>query len=934
MLRRLLTLLIAFSALSLSAQFGNPISWEFDFKKVEGDEFDLIATSRADDGFMIYSQFTPPGGPIPTVFTWEPGDHYELIGRTEEKGHLKSGMDEMFGIEVNKFLSDRPVTWTQRVRVKDYSTPIEMMVEWMCCDEEECLPPTDEVFSFALPGPGERTRSTESTENTQSTKSTQSTESTQNIESTKSTQNTESTESTQSTQSTQSTKSTQNTQNTESTQYTENTGSSESNGASTAPKTSPAPAAAPGKGTPEKTIPITNNQPTVATYEVTGANPSDRRPVGWYAKAEDLGNGTYRMSLTGSILPGWTLYSKDVDPDAGPIPTTFFIANDKGVKTIGEVTETSSTLETKYDKIWEAEIPKIMGGTVTYRQLVKAEKGDKITGYVEFMACDDEMCLPPTEVAFSLDLTNTDPILMLDGFTANSAPLTPAPGTGQINSTLPNELGISVPFNPEPVGDCSEGAEQTAGKSLWAIFGLGLIGGLFAMLMPCIFPMIPLTVSFFTKSGGTRGEGIRKAGLYGFFIFLIYVLLSAPFHLLDGLDPSILNNIASSVTLNVIFFVVFIFFAGSFFGFYELTLPESWTNRASKAEGTGGIAGIFFMALTLALVSFSCTGPILGSLLVEAVSGGAWPLTAGMAGFGVALGLPFALFAAFPGFLNSMPKSGGWLNSVKVVLGFVEVALAFKFLSTADLVGNWDLLRIEPFLIVWILCALGIAAYLLGFISFPLDSKNRKRSVLGVALAVGALVLTGYLAIGLTPDGDTGTYTGRKLMSGIAPPVCYNYLLPCDEDRNITPFKNLEEGLAYARKVDKPVMLDFTGYSCVNCRKMEEHVWTEEKIKRYLTDEYVIVSLYVDERKPLPKEQHIEVDRMDGSGRTRLINTVGKKWQYLQQSVYSKLSQPYYVLVSPDGTTLNPPVAYTADVDTYEDFLECGLQTYRKLESK
>jgi thiol:disulfide interchange protein len=531
-----------------------------------------------------------------------------------------------------------------------------------------------------------------------------------------------------------------------------------------------------------------------------------------------------------------------------------------------------------------------------------------------------------------LDVTGNKPVLMLDGLTAADTP----PATGNVTatpSTLPNELGISVPFNPEPVGDCSEGAQATAGKSLWTIFGLGLIGGLFAMLMPCIFPMIPLTVSFFTKSGGSRGEGIRKAGLYGFFIFLIYVLLSVPFHLLDGLDPSILNNIASSVTLNVIFFVVFIFFAGSFFGFYELTLPESWTNRASKAEGTGGVLGIFFMALTLALVSFSCTGPILGSLLVEAVSGGAWPLTAGMAGFGVALGLPFALFAAFPGFLNNMPKSGGWLNSVKVVLGFVEVALAFKFLSTADLVGNWDLLRIEPFLIVWILCAFGIAAYLLGFISFPLDSKNRKKSPLGIALAVGALVLTGYLAIGLTPDADTGTYTGRKLMSGIAPPVCYNYFLPCDESKNITPFKDLEEGLAYARKVDKPVMLDFTGYSCVNCRKMEEHVWTEEKIKRYLTDEYVIISLYVDERTALPDEQQVEVDRMDGSGRTRLINTVGKKWQYLQQSVYSKLSQPYYVLVSPDGTTLNPPVAYTADVDTYEDFLACGLATYQKLVS-
>jgi thiol:disulfide interchange protein DsbD len=302
-----------------------------------------------------------------------------------------------------------------------------------------------------------------------------------------------------------------------------------------------------------------------------------------------------------------------------------------------------------------------------------------------------------------------------------------------------------------------------------------------------------------------------------------------------------------------------------------------------------------------------------------------------MAGFGVALGLPFALFAAFPGFLQSMPKSGGWLNSVKVVLGFVEVALAFKFLSTADLVGEWDLLRIEPFLLVWILCTIGIAAYLFGFISFPLDSKKRKRNPIGVIIAVAAVVFTGYLAMGLTADGDTGTYRGRSVLSGIAPPVCYNYFLPCDENLNITPFKSLEEGLAYARKVNKPVMLDFTGYSCVNCRKMEEHVWTVDNVKRYLTDEYVIVSLYVDDRTELPKAQQREVDRMDGTGRTRLIDNVGKKWQYLQQTVYAKSSQPYYVLVSPDGTTLNPPVAYTPDADVYENFLECGLNTYRAL---
>jgi len=923
MLRHLLTALFLLFALGLTAQFSNPISWEFSVEPVSGDEFDLVAVSRAENGFAIYSQYTPEGGPVPTSFTWTPGDHYELVGKGQEKGHKKSGMDDLFGIDVIKFLDDEPVTWTQRVKVKDYARPIELMVEWMCCDDEQCLPPTEEEHSFVIPpaGParGSVTPAPEPAPEPAPDEEapTAPTPKKEVIVSTGAT-------------------------------------SPAPAGSVTAPaaapqKTTPAPAANPvstgGRtvapltpppaktGGTSATAPTTASDPTpakaLATYTVTGPIASDNDPVNWIFSADKLSDTEYLLKMTGTMLSGWTIYGQDVDPNIGPIPTAFVIEPKSGVTPKGNAREESSALVVKFDKTWDAKVAKIDGGTVTYSQRVTVINQPSVTGYVEYQACDDEMCFPPREVPFVLDLSTAVPTAMLDGFTGITTPPAVAPDEPVVFA--PNDLGLSVAFKPEPVGNCSVGASETAGKSLLSIFGLGLLGGLFAMLMPCIFPMIPLTVSFFTKSGGSRADGIRQASLYGFFIFLIYVLLSAPFHLLDGLDPGILNNIASSVTLNIIFFAVFLFFAGSFFGFYELTLPESWSNRASQAEGSGGIAGIFFMALTLALVSFSCTGPILGSLLVESVSGGAWPLTAGMAGFGVALGLPFALFAAFPGFLNNLPKSGGWLNSVKVVLGFVEVALAFKFLSTADLVGDWQFLRIEPFLVIWILCALGIAAYLLGLISFPLDGKKRKKSPVGIGIAVASLALAAYLAVGLTPDGETGTYHGRKLMSGIAPPVCYNYLLPCDENKNITPFKDLEEGLAYARKVNKPVMLDFTGYSCVNCRKMEEHVWTEKEIKRYLTDEYVIVSLYVDERKPLPAAEHREVDRMDGTGRTRKINTVGKKWQYLQQSVYSRISQPYYVLVSPDGTTLNPPVAYTADVDIYEDFLACGLSTYRSL---
>jgi thiol:disulfide interchange protein DsbD len=894
MLRSLFTFLLLALTLGLTAQFTNPISWDFSYQQVEGNEFDLIATSTAENGFSIYSQYTPEGGPIPTSFTWEPGAHYELVGKSVEKGHKKSGIDDLFGIDVIKFLSDQPVTFTQRVKVKDFSKPIDVMVEWMCCDDEQCLPPTDEVFSYVLPAAGApRGEVAPGPAKPADAPS--------------------------------------------ATKPEPQTSTAATSPASSTPTS--APAAAPekednllaeGKAPNAQQAEDTAYGDPIATYRAEGLSSNENKPVSWVLTAEQLTETDYKINITGHMDEGWTVYSKDADPDIGLRPTTFFIETGNGVTTVGETSEESATLTKKYDKAWDATVDKIDGGNVTYSQLVRVSGKPEIKGYVEYMTCNDETCFPPVEVPFALNLAANPVTASIDGLVGGGQGISlTAPPAGPTVST--NELGISANFVPEPVGDCSEGARSTAGKSLWAIFGLGLLGGLFAMLMPCIFPMIPLTVSFFTKSGGTRAEGIRKAGLYGFFIFMIYVLLSAPFHLLDGLDPSILNTIASNVYLNIVFFLVFMFFAGSFFGFYELTLPESWSNRASQAEGSGGIIGIFFMALTLALVSFSCTGPILGSLLVETLSGGAWPLTAGMAGFGVALGLPFALFAAFPGFLQSMPKSGGWLNSVKVVLGFVEVALAFKFLSTADLVGEWDLLRIEPFLFIWILCAIGIAAYLFGLISFPLDSKKRKRSPIGVSIAIAAVVFTGYLVLGLTADGDTGTYKGRNLLSGIAPPVCYNYFLPCDENLNITPFKSLEEGLAFARKVNKPVMLDFTGYSCVNCRKMEEHVWTVGNVKRYLTDEYVIVSLYVDDRTELPKAQQREVDRMDGTGRTRLIDNVGKKWQYLQQNVYAKSSQPYYVLISPDGTTLNPPVAYTPDADVYEDFLECGLSTYRAL---
>ena len=452
------------------------------------------------------------------------------------------------------------------------------------------------------------------------------------------------------------------------------------------------------------------------------------------------------------------------------------------------------------------------------------------------------------------------------------------------------------------------------------------------MLTPCVFPMIPLTVSFFTKkSGQNKSAGISKALLYGFFIFAVYILLSVPFHLLDSVNPDILNEVSTNVWLNVIFFAIFMFFAFSFFGYYELTLPASWTNKTTKGENTGGLIGIFFMALTLAIVSFSCTGPILGSLLAGSLTadGGAWQLTAGMAGFGVSLGLPFALFAMFPNMMNALPKSGGWLNTTKVILGFLELALAFKFLSNADLVEHWGILKIEPFLIIWIIIFGGLALYLFGKIKFPHDSPIKKLSFSRIAGGVLVASFVIYLASGFRVNKETNTFSSLTLLSGFAPPVTYSFVYPQDCPNNLECFKDLKTGIAYAQKVNKPIMLDFTGYACVNCRKMEEHVWSKKSIDNYLRDDYVLISLYVDDKKELPQDQQILVNRINGG--TRKLENYGHKWANFQTQFFQTNSQPYYVLLNSDGTKiLNEPVGYTPDEEDYAQFLECGLEVFEQ----
>jgi thiol:disulfide interchange protein len=457
---------------------------------------------------------------------------------------------------------------------------------------------------------------------------------------------------------------------------------------------------------------------------------------------------------------------------------------------------------------------------------------------------------------------------------------------------------------------------------------------LLALLTPCVFPMIPFTVSFFTKmSQNKKGKLIGNASMYAGFILLVYLLLSIPFHLMDNINPDILNDISTNVWLNIIFFAVFVFFAFSFFGYYEIALPSSWVNRSSQAENLGGALGIFFAALTLALVSFSCTGPILGSLLAGALTsdGGAWQLTAGMGGFGLGLALPFAIFAAFPSILQSLPKSGSWMNTIKVVLGFLELALALKFLSNADLVKDWELLTIEPFLAIWLLIFLGLALYLFGFIHFPHYGKERSNGI-KIGMGLVSLAFAIYLGTGFMVNKATGSYQSLTLLSGLAPPVCYSWFKPCDCPQELNCFKDLQQGLAYAREVNKPVLIDFTGHACVNCRRMEENVWPTPPVYPLLSKDYVLISLYVDDKRELPEKDQIVVETAQGG--TRKLRNIGHKWAHFQTEYFKTNSQPYYVLLSPDGQLLTNPLGGMQEKELYGSFLQCGKDAFTRLSMK
>jgi thiol:disulfide interchange protein DsbD len=471
-----------------------------------------------------------------------------------------------------------------------------------------------------------------------------------------------------------------------------------------------------------------------------------------------------------------------------------------------------------------------------------------------------------------------------------------------------------------PADACGGETHDTKKSSGWAVFFLGFLGGLIALITPCVFPMIPVTVSFFTKRSKTRKQGIQNGLLYGVSIFLIYVLASVPFHVIGNVQPEIFNTISTNPWLNIIFFIIFIFFSISFFGFFEITLPSGIANKADSKSGLGSFGGIFFMATTLAIVSFSCTGPILGTLLVGSLQGGAWALTAGMAGFGFALALPFTLFAIFPQWLHTLPKSGGWLDTVKKVLAFLELALAFKFLSNADLVQHWGLLKREVFIAIWALISMALALYLRGLLLLPHDIKgakiSRARKILGDLAMVFGLVLI----VGMTPKN---TYL-LKFLSGFPPPTHYSLFAKNGDHHGLQAnvVNDYEKAVAMSKQQNKPILIDFTGWACVNCRKMEENVWTDPEVMAEIQNHFILVSLYVDDKELLPVNKRFKYTNVQGQ--TKDINSIGDLWATFQAENFNQVTQPLYVVMSPAQKMLSNPVGYTPDAKEYLQWLQCS----------
>lgn len=846
-------------SLPLAAQIYSPVKWTFTLTPAADGDYVFLAKASIEKGWWVYSQHLENDeGPIATTLNFDPGDHYKLTGKNKESANIKQIYDKVFEMQVSKFADYYSIE--QKIKVSDLSKPVTGYLNFMTCNDERCLPPTDAEFSLMAPPAGGKPGN-----------------------------------------------------------------------ASPAPP-GKAPASNPKTGaTPEKKKNEALSQGEGAgTSSPSGkpsipSGPGVLQPVKWTFTSEKKSEGIYTIVARARIDDGWHIYGPGESSEDGPIPTSLSIAEDAAYAKAGDVSVESSGRVTGHDQYFDMEVVKFKHDARLAID-VRAAAPSVVSGAVEFTACDATKCLAPEYVEFHIDLATGQP-------QAGEAASRNGPSideSGLVDHTIPT---IRTTFE-HPVSDCGEHATTRSSGLLW-MFLFGIINGLLALLTPCVFPMIPLTVSFFTKD--TKRKGWQNGLWYGASIILIYVILGLLVTILFGAGS--LNELSTNPAANTIFFIIFIVFAFSFFGFYEITLPSSWSNKSDAMADKGGLVGIFFMAATLAIVSFSCTGPLIGTALVEASSKGFLGPLVVMSGFSFALAVPFGLFAAFPAWLNSLPKSGGWMNSVKVLLGFAELALALKFLSVADMTAHWGFLRYEVFIGLWVLIAAGMAAYLFGWIRFPHDSPDRRITppvgLLGLAFAALAV----YLASGLMPSPRTGTYNALSLMSGLAPPAHYNFFKPTPEvastlknayasvskcANNLDCFHDFYEGLAFAKQANRPILLDFTGYGCVNCRKTEEHIWVRDEIRNKISNDFVLISLYVDDKEELDQQLRSAVT-------SQRIRTVGQKWTDFQISNFNQNSQPLYVIMSPDQQVLTTPRGYDPDVQGYNAFLECGLSTFRAM---
>ena len=893
-----LQIFIFFVGLNLNAQVLNPVSWQTKILKTDKqDEYILEWKAAIKDGWSIYSQYLESDdGPIRTSFEFDNKDGFDFLGQNVESGDRKEGFDKLFDMNVIKFSHE--AIFKQRIKLNERSKPITGYLTFMTCDDTRCLPPSDVDFEFPLPEKPSESKSSEPAPKESSP-----------------------------------------------------TGSIEipverdlGNDVIEKPQQS----SIVSQGAKE--VKTSEAEKTEVDIEEKQDSEKLLQPVKWKVKIDGVQEDNYTVVLEAEIQDGWHIYGQEINGD-GPIPTTITVDKGKHYEELGAFEDIGDNGVEEFDPFFELTLTKFKKKAIFQQGIKVLDSGAYISGGVEYMTCDATRCLPPDYIPFVVDfdakrtLMGKDADAFLEQNTSSidndgKANAIAASGIGKQNienGIIDQKISKITETYENPVGDCGEEDTARNAGAFWT-FVKGFAGGLIALLTPCVFPMIPLTVSYFTKSSKTRAEGIKNGLFYGFSIIIIYVVIGLIINSIFG--PTALNELSTNWIANVLFFLIFIAFAISFFGYYEITLPSSWSNRSDQMADKGGLIGIFFMAATLAIVSFSCTGPIIGTAIVDAAKSTLGPAVV-MLGFSIALALPFGLFAAFPALLNALPRSGSWMNTVKVVLGFLELALALKFLSVADMTMHWGILPYELFMFLWIVIFALMAAYLFGFIRFPHDSPMKKLSISRGVWGVAAAAMAIYLVTGLMLNDKTGLYESKALMSGLAPPAYYNMFLPepipdktiktkypsfskCAN--NLDCFKDYYEGVQYAKEVDKPVLLDFTGFGCVNCRKTEEHIWDKERVWSKINNDYVLISLYVDDRKKL--EEVLISKHQD-----KKLRNIGNKWADFQIVNFQQNSQPLYVMMTPNQEVLAKPRGYVDDVNGYAEFLNCGLDIYKKRKS-